>query len=58
MKHSRNLRNINLLEKIKKDRKIKILRSHRGGEYFPNEFDSYCEEQGLIHQKSAPYTPQ
>jgi len=41
-----------------KDKKIKIIRSDRGGEYFPREFDQFCEENGLIHQKSAPYTPQ
>lgn len=40
------------------DRKIKILKSDRGREYFPTEFDNYCREHGLIHQKSAPYTPQ
>ena len=42
----------------KKDRKIKILRSDRGGEYFPNDFFTFCEEHGIIHQSSAPYTPQ
>ena len=42
----------------KKDRKIKILRSDRGGEYFPNDFSTFCEEHGIIHQSSAPYTPQ
>ena len=41
-----------------KNRKIKILHSYRGGEYFPIEFDKFCEEHGLIHQKSTPYTPQ
>lgn len=41
-----------------KEKKIKILRSDRGGEYFPNEFDSFCEEHGIIHQRTAPYTPQ
>jgi transposase InsO family protein len=40
-----------------KDRRIKILRSDRGGEYFLQEFTIYCEENGLIHQRSAPYTP-
>lgn len=39
-------------------RKIKILRSDRGGEYFPNEFNAFCEENGIIHQCSAPHTPQ
>ncbi|GJW92555.1 retrovirus-related pol polyprotein from transposon TNT 1-94 [Tanacetum coccineum] len=33
-------------------------RSDRGGEYFSTEFSSYCESQGLIHQRTAPYTPQ
>ena len=42
----------------KKDRKIKILRSDRGGEYFPNDFSMFCEEHGIIHQSSAPYIAQ
>ena len=41
-----------------KDKKIKMVRSDRGGEYFSNEFDAFCEEHGIIHQKSAPFTPQ
>ena len=41
-----------------KEKKIKIFRNDRGGEYFPNEFTNYCEEHGIIHQTSAPYTPQ
>ena len=40
------------------EKKIKILRSDRGGEYFPIEFTGFCEENGLIHQTSAFYTPQ
>jgi hypothetical protein len=40
-----------------KDRRIKILRSDRGGEYFLQEFTIYCEENRLIHQRSASYTP-
>ncbi|GJS58887.1 retrovirus-related pol polyprotein from transposon TNT 1-94 [Tanacetum coccineum] len=39
-------------------KKIQILRSDRGGEYFSTEFSCYCESQGLIHQRTAPYTPQ
>lgn len=41
-----------------KGKKIKILRSDRGGEYFPMEFTAFCEENGIVHQTSAPYTPQ
>ena len=29
--------------KNQKDKKIKILQSDRGGEYFPNEFSMFCE---------------
>jgi transposase InsO family protein len=41
-----------------KERKIKVLRSDRGGEYFSKEFSTFCEENGIIHQMTAPYTPQ
>nr|GEV66141.1 valine--tRNA ligase, mitochondrial 1-like [Tanacetum cinerariifolium] len=41
-----------------KGKKIQILRSDRGGEYFSTKFSSYCELQGLIHQRTTPYTPQ
>ena len=41
-----------------KKKKIKILRSDRGGEYFLAIFTSFCEEHGIIHQRTSPYTPQ
>nr|GEX12782.1 zinc finger, CCHC-type [Tanacetum cinerariifolium] len=41
-----------------KGKKIQILKSNRGGEYFSIEFSSCCESQGLIHQRTTPYTPQ
>ena len=40
------------------DRKIKRLRSDCGGEYFSNEFDSFCAEHGIIHERTPPYSPQ
>ena len=40
------------------DRKIKRLRSDRGGEYFSNEFDLFCAEHGIIHERTPPYSPQ
>nr|GEU87869.1 hypothetical protein [Tanacetum cinerariifolium] len=39
-------------------KKIQILSSDRGGEYFSTEFSSYCESQSLIHQRTTSYTPQ
>nr|KAJ0201752.1 hypothetical protein LSAT_V11C600334860 [Lactuca sativa] len=40
------------------ERHIKILRSDRGGEYFNQEFDTFCEENGIKHERTSPYTPQ
>nr|CAH66607.1 H0211A12.10 [Oryza sativa] len=40
------------------ERKIKRLRSDRGGEYFSNEFAFFCEEFGIIHERMPPYSPQ
>ena len=40
------------------DRKIKRLRSDRGGEYFSNEFDLFCAKHGINHERMPPYSPQ
>ena len=40
------------------DRKIKRLRSDRSGEFFSNEFDLFCEEHGIIHERTPPYSPE
>ena len=38
--------------------KIKRVRSDHGGEYFSNNFTSFCEEHGIIHERTPPYSPQ
>ena len=38
-------------------KKIKMLRSDRGGEY-ESPFAQLCAENGIIHQTTAPYSPQ
>jgi transposase InsO family protein len=40
------------------EKKIKRFRSDRGGEYFSNEFDLFCTEYGIIHERMTPYSPQ
>jgi hypothetical protein len=40
------------------ERKIKQVRSDRGGEYLSNDFGEYCAEHGIIHETTAPYSPQ
>ena len=38
------------------DRKIKVIRSDRGGEY-ETPFGDFCYQNGIIHQTTAPYSP-
>jgi transposase InsO family protein len=40
------------------DCKIKSLRSDKGGEYFNNDFHYFCKNNGIIPERTAPYTPQ
>jgi hypothetical protein len=40
------------------EKKIKRIQSDRGGEYFSNEFDSFCAEHGIIHERTPPYSRQ
>jgi transposase InsO family protein len=37
------------------ERKIKRLWSHRGGEYLSNDFDEFCVEYGIVHERTPPY---
>ena len=38
-------------------KKIKRLRTDRGGEYESNPFNSFCEDHGIIHETTPPYSP-
>ena len=38
--------------------KIQVVRSDNGKEYTSNQFNFFCEEAGIEHQLTAPYTPQ
>ena len=37
---------------------IKTLRTDRGGEFVSNEFNIFCETNGITRHLTAPYTPQ
>ena len=41
-----------------RDRKIKFLRSDRGGEYLSHEFGTHLRKCGIISQLTPPGTPQ
>ena len=38
--------------------KLQRLRSDRGGEYLGASFQGWLAEKGVVHQKTAPYSPQ
>ena len=38
--------------------KIQVVRSDNGKEYTSDQFDFFCQEAGIEHQLTAPYTPQ
>ncbi|KAJ9545518.1 hypothetical protein OSB04_025225 [Centaurea solstitialis] len=40
------------------DKRVKFLRSDRGGEYLSDEFDNHLMECGIVSQLTPPYTPQ
>ncbi|KAA3467262.1 Retrovirus-related Pol polyprotein from transposon TNT 1-94 [Gossypium australe] len=46
-----------LVEK-KSGRSINALCAARGGEFLSNEFNQFCEEQGIHRELITPYTPQ
>lgn len=37
---------------------IKILRTDRGREFVSNEFNTFCESQGIYQQLTSPCTPE
>uniref|UniRef100_A0A2N9FNK6 Integrase catalytic domain-containing protein n=1 Tax=Fagus sylvatica TaxID=28930 RepID=A0A2N9FNK6_FAGSY len=41
-----------------KGKSLKCLRTDNGGEYTSNEFENYCSEYGIRHEKTVPDTPQ
>ena len=37
---------------------LKVFRTDGGGEYTSHEFEEFCSQSGIQHEKTAPYTPQ
>eukprot|EP00253_Pinus_taeda_P026369 PITA_26369 len=40
------------------EKKIKVLRTDNGGEFYSKEFEEFCKKCGIARQKTTPYTPQ
>jgi len=43
---------------VEKESDIKIFRTDGGGEYTSKEFEAFCTSQEVVHEVTAPYTPQ
>ena len=39
-------------------KRLKILRTDGGGEFTSNDFENYCQKNGIQHEVTAPYIPQ
>lgn len=39
-------------------KKVKVIRTDRGGEFTSKSFNEYCEQEGIMRHLTAPYTPQ
>ena len=37
---------------------VKVVRTHRGGEYLNTGLDDWFRQKGIVHETSVPYTPQ
>ena len=46
-----------LVEK-QSEKKLKVLRTDRGGEFLSKEFINFCEIEGIHHELTTPYTPE
>ncbi|KAL3834104.1 hypothetical protein ACJIZ3_008840 [Penstemon smallii] len=44
--------------KLESEKKIKCMRTDNGGEYTSNEFDNFCQQEGIKRQFTVAYTPQ
>jgi hypothetical protein len=40
------------------EKKLKVLRTDRGGEFLSKEFINFCENEGIHHELTTPYTPE
>ena len=39
-------------------KKLRVLRTDRGGKFTSVEFAAYCADQGVVRHHTAPYSPQ
>jgi transposase InsO family protein len=52
------IKNFQAVVEVETEKKLKVLRTDRGGEFTSVEFRRYCAEHGVERQFTAPYSPQ
>ncbi|WVZ53904.1 hypothetical protein U9M48_004791 [Paspalum notatum var. saurae] len=52
------IKNFQAAVEVESGRKLKVLRTDRGGEFTSVEFGEYCAKRGVQRQLTAPYSPQ
>lgn len=53
-----NFRKFKAMVEKQSEASVKVLRTDRGGEFLSNEFNHFCEENGIRRELTAPYTPE
>ena len=43
---------------VESGKKLRVLRTDRGGEFTSVEFAAYCADQGVVRHHTTPYSPQ
>jgi len=51
-------RKFKVLVEKESEKSIKVLRTYGGGEYTSKEFEAFRTSHGVVHEVTAPYTPQ
>jgi transposase InsO family protein len=49
---------IKMMVEVEQNKKLKALRTDRGGEFKSTEFEDFCTENGIKRHLTAPYSPQ
>jgi hypothetical protein len=52
------IKNVVTLLENQSGRNVKVVRTDRGSEYLNSELKTYYQSKGVVHETTAPYTPQ
>ena len=52
------IKKVKMRVEAKSGKKLRVLRTDRGGEFTSVEFTAYCMDQGVERHHTAPYSPQ